>query len=96
MVVSNEPGYYKAGEYGIRIENLVAVIETNGSGGSSLLGFETLSLAPIDQNLIDTDLMTADEVAWLDAYHQRVHEAIGPLVDEKTLDWLTTVTEPIA
>jgi len=96
MVVSNEPGYYKAGEFGIRIENLVAVVKTNESGANSLLGFETLSLAPIDQNLINPDLMTADEISWLDAYHQRVRETIGPLVDGKTLDWLASATKPIA
>ena len=73
MVVSNEPGYYKTGAYGIRIENLVAVTEA-GEGESGFLGLETLTLAPIDRALIEPAMLTADERAWLDAYHARVAE----------------------
>ncbi|MEE8351988.1 MAG: aminopeptidase family protein P, partial [Rhodospirillales bacterium] len=91
MVISNEPGYYKQGAYGIRIENLVAVIET----GKTSLGFETLTLAPIDRALIDKGLLSGDETTWLDSYHQRVMEQIGPLVDDATKAWLTQATAPI-
>ena len=89
MVVSNEPGYYKAGAYGIRIENLVCV--TAGDP----LSFETLTLAPIERSLIDTGLLDKSEIAWLDAYHARVHEEIGPLVDEATAQWLEHATAPL-
>lgn len=73
MVLSNEPGYYKTGEYGIRIENLVLVIEgPAGADGRQFLQFETLTLAPIDRKLIDYSMLTEKEVQWLDAYHERV------------------------
>ena len=78
MILSNEPGYYKAGAYGIRIENLVLVCEATIEGAEKPLNaFETLTLAPIDRRLIDPALMTPDEIAWLDAYHARVAEALG-------------------
>jgi len=96
MIVSNEPGYYRAGEYGIRIENLVAVSEVSDRETERpLLAFETLTLAPIDRALIDPALLTADEIAWVDGYHSRVRETIGPLVDDETGDWLEQVTRPI-
>jgi len=96
MVVSNEPGYYKTGAYGIRIENLVAVQEADDADGS-FLGFETLTLAPIDRALIDPAMLTADERAWLDAYHARVSETLAPLLadDPATLAWLRTATAPL-
>jgi len=93
MIVSNEPGYYKDGEYGIRIENLVTVIEDKAHPG--MLAFETLTLAPIDLNAVDRSLLTADEVAWLNAYHKRVRETITPLVDAKTAKWLEEATRAI-
>lgn len=97
MIVSNEPGYYKTGGYGIRIENLVVVGETPRAAGEerAMLGFETLTLAPIDRALIARDLLSREEVAWLDAYHNRVHEMIGPLVDPATRAWLELATEPL-
>ena len=95
MVISNEPGYYKTGEYGIRIENLVAVTDAGGSDGQAIFAFETLSLAPIDRNLVDLTLMTTDEISWLDAYHARVRETLTPLVDEKTAAWLVRATAPL-
>ena len=96
MVVSNEPGYYKTGAYGIRIENLVAVTEADDADGG-FLGFETLTLAPIDRALIDPAKLTADERAWLDAYHARVAQTLAPLLadDMATLAWLRTTTAPI-
>ena len=86
MILSNEPGYYKTGAYGIRIENLVLVIEGPQVAGAEkpLNAFETLTLAPIDRRLVARDLLTADEVAWLDAYHARVRATLAPLVDAET------------
>ncbi len=97
MIVSNEPGYYKSGAYGIRIENLVAVIEVSAPEGAEkpLLGFETLTLAPIDLALVEPALLAAHEAAWLNAYHARVREAIAPLVDGATARWLEGATRAI-
>ncbi len=97
MIVSNEPGYYKAGEFGIRIESLVEVTQspTPKGGEKDMLGFETLTLAPIDRTLIDPALLTAQELEWLNAYHARVRETLTPLVDSATADWLGTVTAAI-
>ena len=97
MVVSNEPGYYKAGAYGIRIENLVAVIEveTPEGGEKPMLGFETLTRAPIDRALVEPALMSPDEIAWLDAYHAEVRETLAPLLDPQTAAWLATVARPL-
>lgn len=87
MIVSNEPGYYKAGAYGIRIENLVRVVEKKQKGDEKLFyGFETLTLAPIDRNLIEKSLLTSAELAWLNAYHARVLKTLK--VDAKTKAWL--------
>ena len=97
MILSNEPGYYKTGAYGIRIENLVLVVEGPKIAGGErpLNAFETLTLAPIDRRLIDPSLMTPDEIAWLDGYHARVAETLGPLVDKETLGWLRDATRPL-
>ena len=98
MIISNEPGYYKTGAYGIRIENLVLVIEAPPvEGGEKPLNtFETLTLAPIDRRLIVRQLMAPDEIAWLDAYHARVRTVLSPLVDAETQDWLAAATAPLA
>jgi len=95
MIVSNEPGYYKTGAYGIRIENLVVVQPAEDAAEREMLGFETLTLAPIDRNLIATSLLADDEIAWLDAYHARVRETLTPLVDRETVRWLAEATQPI-
>jgi Xaa-Pro aminopeptidase len=95
MIVSNEPGYYRTGAYGIRIENLVLVQPANGSAERDMLCFETLTLAPIDRNLIDPALLDEDEIAWLNRYHMKVRETLTPLVDPATADWLAAATEPI-
>ncbi len=97
MVVSNEPGYYRTGEYGIRIENLVAVVEASAPDGAErpLLTFETITLAPIDLSLVDAALLTADEKVWLNTYHAKVREALSPLLDEGTRQWMEGVTEEI-
>jgi Xaa-Pro aminopeptidase len=97
MIVSNEPGYYKAGEWGIRIENLLLVEERKIEGSErQMLGFKTLSLAPIDQSLVDTALLTSVERDWLNAYHGRVRAAISPFLDRETIRWLGEVTRPLA
>ena len=97
MILSNEPGYYKEGAYGIRIENLQVVTPAASIPGGErpMLGFETLTLAPIDRRLIDRDLLTADERAQLDAYHARVLEVVGPQLDAGVRSWLADVTAPI-
>jgi Xaa-Pro aminopeptidase len=94
MILSNEPGYYKTGAYGIRIENLVLVKEAPkvASAEKPLNNFETLTLAPIDRRLIEPGMLTAEETAWLDDYHRRVRETLSPLVDEQTRAWLEQAT----
>ena len=80
MILSNEPGYYKTGAYGIRIENLVLVVEapSRPAREKPLNAFETLTLAPIDRRLIETDDADADEIAWLDSYHAACRDADRP------------------
>ncbi|ARQ02703.1 aminopeptidase P family protein [Pseudorhodoplanes sinuspersici] len=97
MILSNEPGYYKADGFGIRIENLILVVAAPVIAGAEkpMNAFETITLAPIDRSLIDVRLMTAEEIAWLDSYHARVAETIAPLVDKDTQAWLKAVTRPL-
>ena len=84
MIISNEPGYYAAGAFGIRIENLLVVEERTIPGGERpMLGFETLTFAPIDLSLVEPKLMDADEIAWLDDYHARVRKALSPRVERQ-------------
>jgi len=89
MMLSNEPGYYKAGEYGIRIENLV-LVEPRAIAGADrdMLGFETLTLCPIERTLIVAELLTGEERAWLDAYHARVADVLAPELEGADRDWL--------
>jgi len=97
MICSNEPGYYKAGEYGIRIENLIVVTEGKEipGGDRRMMEFETITFAPIDLELVEPSLLTADEKAWLNGYHAKVREKIAPQVDEETRAWLTHATRAI-
>ena len=96
MILSNEPGYYKAGEYGIRIENLVLVIDADVAGAEKpMLGFETLTFAPIDRRLIDTALLTGEERDWIDAYHASVVEVVGSALDGDVLAWLRNACAPL-
>ena len=92
-VISNEPGYYQAGAYGIRIENLIVVRPSEQFPG--YLEFETITLAPIDTRLIDPGLLTDAERDWLNAYHQRVFDEIGPRLDDAVRAWLKSATAPI-
>jgi Xaa-Pro aminopeptidase len=96
MIISNEPGYYREGAYGIRIENLILVTpaEPIPGGDIAMHGFETLTLVPFDRRLIDTEMLTREELVWLDAYNQRVLAEIGPMVDGETLKWLEAATAP--
>ncbi|TBW38694.1 aminopeptidase P family protein [Siculibacillus lacustris] len=98
MIVSNEPGFYAAGAFGIRIENLelVTPAEAIPGGDRPMLGFEVLTLVPIDRRLIDPALLAPEEIAWLDRYHARVRATILPLVDAVTAPWLIAATEPLA
>lgn len=93
MIISNEPGYYKAGAYGIRIENLVLV--TPSSAGEGYMEFETLTLVPIDTRLIELALMTQAERDWLNAYHARIWKEIGPALGGAEKDWLKAATAAI-
>ena len=100
MVLSNEPGYYKEGAYGIRIESLVVVVDTGRKDdqGQNLLGFKTLTMAPIDRNLVDPTLLTAKELKWLNDYHAEVQKNLLPLLEKKdprAAAFLKKATAPI-
>lgn len=97
MILSNEPGYYKTGAYGIRIENLVAVTEPSEieGGERAMMGFETLTFAPIDRASIEISLLDREERAWLDAYHADVLAKIGPRLDARDMAWLKAATAPL-
>ena len=97
MILSNEPGYYKTGAYGIRIENLVLVTSAPEPAGGEkpLNAFETLTLAAIDRRLIGTRMLTAKERNWVDSYHAHVQEVLSPLLDEKTRAWLDAAARPL-
>ncbi len=98
MVISNEPGYYKAGSYGIRHENLLLVTEAErpAGGDQPMYGFEALTLVPFDRRLIDDSLLSATEIAWLNRYHQRVATMIGPLLEGTDREWLREATRPLS
>ena len=95
MVTSNEPGVYVAGKYGIRTENLTLVTEDGESDFGRFYRFETLTLCPIDKRAIDRSLLTAEEIGWLDDYHRRVYDRIGPLVDGEVKAWLQNATSAL-
>jgi Xaa-Pro aminopeptidase len=97
MILSNEPGYYKAGEYGIRIENLLVVAPRKIAGAErEMLGFDVLTLAPIDLNLVDPALISAEETKWLDAYHRHVRAKLSPLLPADLRRWLAKATRRMA
>jgi len=97
MILSNEPGYYPAGEYGIRLENLVIVTEARDIAGGErpMLGFETITLVPMDLRLVDVSLLTRFERDWLNRYHERVRSEIGPLVGARQRIWLEQATKAL-
>ena len=97
MILSNEPGYYKAGAFGIRIENLLLVVERAVDGAEQpMLAFETLTFAPIERTLIEPDLLDADERAWIDAYHAEVLRRLGERLDGADRAWLAAKCAPIS
>jgi Xaa-Pro aminopeptidase len=96
MVTSIEPGLYRAGQWGVRIENLVMNTPAAvNEGFGDFLEFETLTLCPIDTRCIDPTLLRPDERAWLNAYHAEVRQRLSPRVEGAALDWLMRRTEPI-
>ena len=96
MILSNEPGYYKAGEYGIRIENLVLVERREVAGAEQeMMGFETLTFAPLDRHLVEVAMLTDAEREWLNCYHARVLEVVGPKLEGAALAWLEGACAPL-
>jgi Xaa-Pro aminopeptidase len=96
MVLTNEPGYYKAGDFGIRTENQLVVVEQPVAGAeATVLAFESMTLVPMDRKLLDFDLLTDAEMDWLDRYHARVRESVSPLLPADTRAWLERETAPI-
>ena len=96
MILSNEPGYYRDGEFGIRIENLIVVQEAEKIGDRrDQLSFETLTYVPIDLRLVDISLLSPVERDWLNAYHRDVGDLISPRVSAEARDWLEQATRPI-
>ena len=96
MILSNEPGYYKTGEYGIRIENLVLVVDKQVEGAEKeMLGFETLTHAPIERRLVVREMLSADERAWLNEYHADVLKKIAPSLSGDDLAWLEAACAPL-
>ena len=98
--VSNEPGYYQPGHFGIRIENLIGVVELApqpAGAEKTTLGFETLTLAPYQRRLIDVAVLTAEEFLFVDQYHERVRTVLGPLVadDASVIEYLAQATAPL-
>ncbi|MGH6903917.1 MAG: M24B family metallopeptidase, partial [Geminicoccaceae bacterium] len=98
VIISNEPGYYQDGAFGIRIENLLVAVPVlpASEDGRRFLAFETLTAVPIDLALVEASLLAADEIAWLDRYHAFVREAILPLLQGQEADWLLGATRPLA
>lgn len=97
MILSNEPGYYKSGEYGIRIENLVVTVPVSIPGAEQeMLGFDTITFAPIDRHLVDAALLRDDELDWLNAYHAEVAAKLAPGLGGADRDWLLAACAPIA
>ena len=96
MILSNEPGYYKAGEFGIRIENLFLVEEREIEGGEqTMLGFETLTFAPLERKLIDVAMLSPNQRQWVDDYHAKVRALIAPQLEGHDLEWLEAQTAPL-
>jgi Xaa-Pro aminopeptidase len=96
MILSNEPGYYKAGAYGIRIENLVLVTRVEVEGADrEMLGFETLTFAPIDRRLIVKEMLSERELAWVNDYHGEVARRIGPSLGSGERAWLEAACAPL-
>ena len=96
MLTSDEPGYYEENSHGIRTENLLLCRKDIKTQYGQFMSFETVTMAPIDLEPVDFSLMTAEEINWLNAYHQEVYEKISPLVEPEAAAWLKEVTRPVA
>lgn len=88
MLTSNEPGFYREGQYGIRIENLILCVEKEQTEYGDFLGFEALTLFPIDTRLVQRDLLSSEEIEWLNTYHQKVEAALGPHLEPEEREWM--------
>jgi Xaa-Pro aminopeptidase len=95
MIMSNEPGCYRGGEYGIRIENLVLVVPVEETEWGQFLTFENVTMCPIDTRAVDVSLLTEEEREWLNRYHEEVYEKLSPMLDEEVKGWLRKMTEKI-
>jgi Xaa-Pro aminopeptidase len=97
MVTSIEPGYYKDNEYGLRLENMVLVVkdEARSTDAFAFYTFETLTLCPIDLNLVKKEMLTPEETRWLNGYHQKVREALTPFLEPEEAAWLEKATRPL-
>ena len=94
MILSNEPGYYKEGEYGIRIENLIICCIKNPKD-PNILHFETISWAPIDKSLIKISMLNNKEITWLNNYHQKVYEKLSSNLNQEEREWLKSITSSL-
>ncbi|HCO47330.1 MAG TPA: X-Pro aminopeptidase, partial [Erythrobacter sp.] len=96
MILSNEPGYYKPGEYGIRIENLVLVVDAGlADSEGKYLGFETLTMVPLDRTLVDPALLSEAEIGWWNDYHTAVYATLAPQLEGDDLAWLEEQCAPL-
>lgn len=95
MIVSNEPGYYKAGEYGIRLENLITVVKAAVGGEREMLTFENLTLIPYDKKLISMEQLSSEEKEWIDTYHQKVWDSLALSIEPESVEWLREATAPL-
>ena len=100
MVITNEPGYYEADNFGVRIENVMLCVEAetkHNFGGQKFCTFKTATMVPIDKEMLETTIMTKEEIMWLDEYHQEVYKQILPLMKtQEERDWLKQATEPVS
>jgi Xaa-Pro aminopeptidase len=95
MLVTNEPGVYKEGRYGIRTENVLLVKELFKNDDGTFMGFETLSFTPIDLRAVDTELLTEPEIVYLNAYHQQVYDNVSPYINDAEAAWLKQATRAV-
>jgi len=95
MVISNEPAFYRSGEYGLRTENLIVCIKDESTEFGDFLSFDTLTLCPIDTKAIDKSLLNKEEIEWLNKYHKRVYEELSPVINDELIGFLKELTMPV-
>lgn len=95
MTITNEPGIYRAGQYGVRTENTMLIVPSQTTEFGEFYKFEPLTLCPIDKKPIRPDMMTPEEKAWLNAYHRKVYQELAPLLNPEEQKWLEGATAPI-